>query len=131
MSNRTLIGDEILVLIFALWMGSKLRATEEQIVRAFHALGRRSEYRRFLSDYPFDEDGLSPKCEALSSGLAALANSGLISWDMDFQEITFNQPALLKRFDLIFGAGDEPMSREQARQMTAALRRLLEPENSL
>ncbi len=126
MTKGALIGDEILVLVFALWLDTKLRATETEIVRAFHTLSKEREYRDVFCNYAFDEDGIEPRCEALSSGLSAMAHSGLISWDMDFREITFNQPALLKRFDLAYGAGDEPMSPERARRLTRALSRILE-----
>ncbi len=122
MLNGAPVGDEILVMVFAHWLEPKLHVTEARIVRAFYALSKRKEHQDILRNYSFDDDGMEPQCEALSSGLSAMGHSGLLSWDMDFRELTLDQASLRKRSAMIFGMTGEPISTLQVLSFTAAFR---------
>lgn len=77
--TNLLYGNEILIAAFGQFPRSHFRVVDEnEIVCAFYKLARKPKFRDFFHNYVFDEDGLTPRSEALSEGLDTLQQSRLV-----------------------------------------------------
>lgn len=80
--SATLYGDELLVAVFKHFgQPSSFRiSSEDQLIEAFYNAKQKAngEFDELFANYPFDIDGLAPKCSNLYEGVDSLQQSRLL-----------------------------------------------------
>ncbi len=79
-TEKFLYGDELFVAAFSqLPERSRFKIVDEsEIVIAFYKARNNPQFAEFFHNYPFDEDGLTPRSSAISEGLDSLQQSRLV-----------------------------------------------------
>ena len=91
----------MLVSVFAQFQpGSTFHIDDEsEIVNAFFRARETGKYARLFVNYPFDADGVEPRCRALSDAISALQQARLLGrWNPDLVDYKI-WPALKSSYD--------------------------------
>jgi len=100
-ADNFLYGDELLIAAFGqLAPRSRFKVVDEsEIVVAFYTARKQAQFAELFKNYPFDEDGLRPRSNALSEGLDSLQQSRLVGrMNPDLVDYTID-PAIRIRFE--------------------------------
>lgn len=96
----TLVGDELLVAVFARFGHDKFKIADEcEIIQAFYKAKNDGDFDELFQNYPFDNDGLEPTCRELSEAINALQQARLLGrMNPDLVNYTIS-PALINSFE--------------------------------